>query len=425
MGRDEISVKSVWYPDRGAFVLRYRDPLSGKVKTKSAKTKNRREAERAAAKWESDLRDGRYKPMSKVSWTEFRQRYETEVLASLAAGTEEKVSHILDCVERRLGVVLLRELTAERIAFYQTELRKAGRSESTIASHLAHLRAALAWAVRAKLVPALPTIEKPRRAKNSKLMKGRPVTLEEFERMLAVVPKVVGAEHAPAWERYLRGLWASGLRLVESLELYWDRPDKLRVDFDGKRPMLHIPAELEKGHKDRLLPMSPEFAEFLAATPEHERTGQVFPIPYRRGVGAITPRWAGRIVTQIGKAAGVKVDERPCKPDGKGRPTVKVKWASAHDLRRAFGLRWSTRVMPAVLQLLMRHEAIETSLRYYVGRDAESTADVLWAAHEAASGNRIGNRGQKTDFAQEPARIPECVNNVFLGNGLQTGRGGT
>jgi integrase len=61
----------------------------------------------------------------------------------------------------------------------------------------------------------------------------------------------------------------------------------------------------------------------------------------------------------------------------------KLKYASAHDLRRSFGQRWASRVMPQVLMELMRHESIETTLRYYVGRNAQSTAAVLWAAHDA------------------------------------------
>ena len=41
-------------------------------------------------------------------------------------------------------------------------------------------------------------------------------------------------------------------------------------------------------------------------------------------------------------------------------------------------LRWATRLMPAQLMELMRHESIETTLSFYVGRDAERTAVILW-----------------------------------------------
>lgn len=54
------------------------------------------------------------------------------------------------------------------------------------------------------------------------------------------------------------------------------------------------------------------------------------------------------------------------------------KFASAHDLRRAFGNRWAAKVMPVVLQQLMRHESIETTLKYYVEQDAEALGAELW-----------------------------------------------
>ena len=107
----------------------------------------------------------------------------------------------------------------------------------------------MVWAVEQEMISRLPKIRKPKRAKKaskSSPMKGRPIVTEEFERMLDVAEKVVGAEAAPAWRYYLKGLWWSGLRLAESLELYWDRPDRLCVDLSGKYPMLRILAELEK-----------------------------------------------------------------------------------------------------------------------------------------------------------------------------------
>ncbi|MCH7687904.1 MAG: site-specific integrase [Planctomycetes bacterium] len=55
-------------------------------------------------------------------------------------------------------------------------------------------------------------------------------------------------------------------------------------------------------------------------------------------------------------------------------------WAGAHDLRRSFGTRWARRVMPAILQQLMRHKTIETTMRYYVSIDAESAASAVWEA---------------------------------------------
>lgn len=54
------------------------------------------------------------------------------------------------------------------------------------------------------------------------------------------------------------------------------------------------------------------------------------------------------------------------------------KTATAHDLRRAFGSRWSTRVMPAQLKQLMRHADIQTTMTYYVQQSARTAASDLW-----------------------------------------------
>jgi hypothetical protein len=46
--------------------------------------------------------------------------------------------------------------------------------------------------------------------------------------------------------------------------------------------------------------------------------------------------------------------------------------------------------MPAVLQQLMRYESIETTMRDYVGRDADAVADVLWEAVESVKQSAAG-----------------------------------
>ena len=378
---NEITVHVVKYPKRPNLVMRYVDPMTGKQKTKSAGTPRRREAEKVAAKWEAELREGRYNEPSKVTWADFREKYEDEVLSGLAENTYKKVIGVFNMIEDVLSPKRLYDLTAQRLSYWQSELRKGGRAEDTIKGHTAHLVSALRRAVDWGMLPELPKVTVPHRAKKVSLMKGRPLAGEEFERMLSKTVSVVGEAAALSWLYYLRGLWLSGLRLEESLDLYWDRDDRLSVDLSGKLPMLRITGEFEKGHKDRLLPMAPEFAEFLLQTPEHLRKGRVFdPMARKRRAEHLTASRVGRLVTAIGKAAGVVVK----------REGDKVKYASAQDLRRSFGERWAPRVMPQVLKELMRHESIETTLKYYVGSNAQATADILWEAHSAA-GSISGN----------------------------------
>lgn len=78
-----------------------------------------------------------------------------------------------------------------------------------------------------------------------------------------------------------------------------------------------------------------------------------------------------------------------------------VKYASAHDLRRSFGERWSTRVMPQVLMALMRHESIATTMRYYVGRNANTTADAVWEGYKRSQeGTVLGTVAQNRPAAE-------------------------
>jgi integrase len=117
-----------------------------------------------------------------------------------------------------------------------------------------------------------------------------------------------------------------------------------------------------------------------------------------------TRRLVGPIVSTIGEEAGVIVDERTKRIKAKGdKPAHDVavrKFASAHDLRRAFGVRWAGKVMPTVLRELMRHEDIGTTMKFYVGQNAEKTAEAVWAV----VGNIQGNTRQpaRSDCAKTP-----------------------
>ena len=331
--------------------------------------KQRREAERVAAVWEAELIEGRYKSPSKVTWDEFTERYDREVLSGLAERTGQKVWGLFGLVTDILKPHRLADVTTQRISHFQTVMRERGRAEDTIAGNLAHLKAALRWAGSMGMLHNVPKIVMPKRAKGAKSMKGRPLAGEEFERMQTVLPLVVGEPAAESWDHLLRGLWWSGLRLEESLNLTWDLPDTIRIDLTGRYVMLRIGAGNEKGHRDRLYPVSPEFADMVLAVPESDRAGHFFRPLGKRG-GILKYHTVCKNVCSIGERANIVVDS-----DG-----GKTKYASAHDLRRSFGLRWSERVMPAQLKELMRHESISTTMSYYVGRNAETTAAALYEA---------------------------------------------
>ena len=211
-------------------------------------------------------------------------------------------------------------------------------------------------------------------------------TLQSKLRLLLAVPKV-RPHDAAAWVHYLTGLWLGGLRLAESVALSWDDDASFAVDLSGRHPRLRIRGEAQKSGKDQLLPLTPDFAEFLLATRPDERVGQVFkPAEASTGI-PLAPHRVGEIVSKIGRKAAVVVN----KADGK--------YATCHDLRRSFGTRWTKRVMPASLQRLMRHEEIQTTMGHYVDLDVDEMADELWANHPATVGVTpgIGNKAGNID----------------------------
>lgn len=418
MSDEGIRVYVVEFGDRPTYQLQWRDPITQRKRTKSTSiarfglARDKALADRLAREHEIQLQAGAGELPSRLAWAEFRQRYEAEVVPGLAKQTGVKIRVVFDRIENELNPSRLRDLTEARLSHFVVQLRKGGIAETTIAAYLAHLKAALNWAVLQKLLvvcPAFPKIKRQKKS-NGRPMKGRPITAEEYERMLAAVPAVVGEDAAPHWRHYLRGLWASGLRLGESLNLSWDQPEKIVPVFKrGLRPMLQVPGELEKGNEDRLLPIAPEFALLLEETPEGGRTGPVFRLEGRRG--RYRDWEVSKIVSKIGKKAGVKVYVSPRNPD-------KVKYASAHDLRRAFGVRWTARLTTTQLMELMRHESIETTLRFYVDTDAQRTAEAAWAAFDAhrtvfstAEGSSLANSARDGGVAATPAEERASLKN--------------
>ena len=217
--------------------------------------------------------------------------------------------------------------------------------------------------------------------------------------MLAKLPEVVGQGRVAAGRHYLEGLWWSGLRLEESLNLYWDRADKLCVDLSGKRPMLRIPAELEKGHKDRLLPMAPEFAEFLSRTPGAERKGRVFKLLTRSGGMWLGPGRVGRIGVLregCGRQGLYPPENREGEVRQPARPSPILRGAVVNAGHAQ------------VLMELMRHESIQTTMGFYVGRNTQTTADAVWSAYgrnRGQNGATVGAIDEKTDPTNEAGSV--------------------
>ena len=374
-----ITVTTLHRNGRRFIEAQWIDPVTGLKKTRSTKTANKREADRFAARLEDKLNGEGLQEPTRVTWEQLWKRYDEDVLKALSPNTRDKVRTAANALVRVLNPKLASSLSTDVLVQFQTSLRKEHLAGSTIRGYLADIKRVLEWGERVRLVGRAPDVHLP---KASCGMKGRPITGEEYDRFLAALPKVVGEEGVPSWSYFIEGLWLSGLRLEEASILHWTDDRKIAVDMSGKYPMLRIQHDHQKSRRFELLPLTPDFAEFLQRTPPDERRGFVFdPRPLRTPFTVrLSSERMGKLLSKVGEQAGIKVN------DGK--------FASAHDLRRAFGTRWALVVMPAVLQALMRHKSIQTTMQFYVGRNAQSIAEQAWLA---VRGNTSGNTSPRTD----------------------------
>lgn len=357
---------------KGTYRLRWTDPRSGKWRQKTVRAKSRAVAEKLAGKLAAQVDDGRLIRTRRVVWTEFKQRYLEQHVATLAEGTQGGVRTTLGYVERLLGIRSLEDLDAEKISGFLAKLREKGLAPATVNGHARNLRAALRWAVDMELLARCPKIRFARTVKGPK-MKGGHVSEADFLRTLEAVPHVVPTEAVESWRFYLRGLWESGLRLKESLALSWDAPDRSRVDLSvERREKIIILGEFEKGRKNRVWPMPPGFVVVLKTVPVEKRTGPIFTFAGPRG-GLTDDKTVSRTARRIFEHAGVQAASGE-----------RSKRATLHDLRRSFILRMKRQLANAVdLQRIARHEDINTTLDFYVGDDDAHVHATLWAADDA------------------------------------------
>lgn len=298
------------------------------------------------------------------TWSEFRALYFAHAVPGMAESTGGLISSIFRMFERLGRPGKLSEISSIHIDQFIAGRRRQGVRDTTIRGDLMHLRSAFNWMKRRKLIAEVPAIDLPKRAKAQKAMKGRPITQEEFDSILAQTDDI-------SWQWLLKGLWWSGLRLGEALALRW-KPGMggMHIDFSHGQPMFRIPASAQKNHEEDILPMAPEFQDMLLIAPEQYRVGKVFHPPFH------SLESVSQFISELGKKAGVVVDQ------SRGQ----IKYASAHDFRRSFGNRWAMnpRITPQILMRLMRHERIETTMRYYVGKNALLVSDICREVFEAA-----------------------------------------
>jgi len=318
-----------------------------------------------------------------MDWQAFRNRYTELQLSTIRDRSAKDCEYRLDMAERilkphTLGEVAdseaLHKLQQSLLAGVESRYGKP-RSPHTVKTNMAVVMAALKWA---EYMEWLPTVPRLRKIKTTRLkhMKGRPITTEEFERMLDATPDVVGAPVAESWRQVLHGLWESGLRLSELMHVHLTDSQYIVPDWSAKPfPVLAIPASMQKNATEESIPLLPGFESLLLETdPTH---GWAFNPGSLQGkknrkprTDRINPEWVGKVITKIGKKAGVVVVP--------ATTTQKAKFASAHDLRRSCADRLVAAGVPErEVAAILRHASVETTRRHYAPGSVQRSAGII------------------------------------------------
>jgi len=381
-------------PANRPFQLRYDCPVEKRQIRISTGTRDETEARRQKAELEAKLLLGLDVNLGtsvgvgpEMEWSDFRERYRALHLATIRDTSAIHAESRLDLAERilkprTLGDVAdpnaLQRLQASLLAGGES-LRRKPRSPHTVRGYMGCVLAAVNWAYLQGWLPNGPRIRKVKVSK-MKVMKGRPITAEEFQRMLDSTAVEVRAAAAESWRYILRGLWESALRLDELMHVSWDIPGTIRPIWrDGKLPVLDIPASLQKNDTEESIPLLPWFEAVLLETPPEHRTGWVFnPMSLQPRLGRKVrhrrpdTEWVGRVVSRIGRQAGIIVEQAD---ERTGRPT---KYATAHDLRRSCGERLrEAGVPPLAICRVMRHSSWDTTRKHYAPGDVQRDAEVI------------------------------------------------
>ncbi len=309
-------------------------------------------AQKLADKIHSELVEGTYKrDLDKKKWSDFREKYETDILAKKGPSTRRMTLEVLELFEKHVGPKLMKTIkTATIDEFVRKRRQDRGKypgetvSPATVNKDLRHLRAVIRKAFKWGWLDKLPEFEFEKEPQKEATY----VTPEDFAKMYvacdsATLPTGQGFTPGDWWRALLIFAYLTGWRINEILSLR--RED---IDKDGRAKTR---AEDNKGKRDGRVKLLPIVLEHLARLPGF-------------GVYVFDWIWSERKLyehfARIQKAAGIALE---CAHDH-DEHTEFCRVYGFHDLRRAFATMNATRIAPKQLQALMRHKSFKTTERY-------------------------------------------------------------
>lgn len=145
-------VRVVRYEDRQNLALRFRCPVTGRQKQRSAGTSSWSEATGLAKEWEAELNDGGYQPTVAVPWHRFRRDFTDNYLSDLRESSTRNYACAFDDFERICNPGDIADISSDLLKLFRRGLRAEGRRGHALEWRLACVLRALKWAYEEELL---------------------------------------------------------------------------------------------------------------------------------------------------------------------------------------------------------------------------------------------------------------------------------
>lgn len=233
-------------------------------------------------------------------WRAFREDKKGRVIATT-------MLHTFKAIEPRFGHLHADDVTVEHCRAYTAARRRKGIKDGSIATELGHLRMALKWAEKHRLIARAPHIERPTPPKRTE----RHLTREQCRAMIE-------AATMPHIRLYIIVALATGARNGAILDLTWSRCDFERGMIDLRNPAMTHP------HKGRaVVPMNRTVRAALIEARDGALSDHVI-------------EWAGRQVGSVKR--GLKATAKAAGISGSVHPHLFRHSVAVHMAERGIGM---------------------------------------------------------------------------------------
>ena len=322
-------------------------------------------AEKERRRVEAELLTGTYKSAAKKTWADFRQEFETRIVAGMGSGTRRLTLDALKNFERIVKPVKLASIKTQTIDEFiaKRRLERGRRNGDTISpasvnKELRHLKAVLHIAHEWGHLAAVPKF---RMLREPGQVPGY-VSADHFASIYRACEHAEWPDDRPFpaadwWRGILVFAYMTGWRIGEILALR-----KEDVDLDTGTAFTRY--EDNKGKRDAQVKLHPILVEHLRKIPSFDTV--IF--PWNRATRSLYDEFL-----RIQEKAGIHL---PCRD--RHEHTTFCHVYGFHDLRRAFATMNADRLTADALQGLMRHKAYQTTQRYInVARQLDQAVDAL------------------------------------------------